>query len=426
MTARLTWIRAASLVALVIDEAHKATGSYAYVTAVRLLTDAGVRFRILALSATPGTTTDKVQVVVRNLHIAAIEFRSEDDEDVARYTHKRNVDVRVVQPSQAMHDATVLYTAALRPLVGELMSMRVLGGHHDEFTLLTTPYMFREARTALSSNAALVAELGGRMGRVQQLLMQCHALARGLELLYSCGMRPALEYLLASGEVVEPLRGRSPPFAEALRIMQTCVSGGAAHMPKLTELVKVVRGHFAAAKDAADALRDGRAGAMDGDASGEGDAPAVASTRAIVFSSSRESVKHVMEELAALRAYGVIASEFIGQGESTAAGGRERKRGQTQAEQSAILGAFRKGAINVIVATCIGEEGLDVPQVDLVVFMDAVGIVRLVQRMGRTGRAREGTVVVLAAEGKEHTKWINRNAECVGAVRLACTRAHVC
>jgi excinuclease UvrABC helicase subunit UvrB len=52
------------------------------------------------------------------------------------------------------------------------------------------------------------------------------------------------------------------------------------------------------------------------------------------------------------------------QGDSTARGsGRERQKGQTQAEQSAILAAFRKGSINVIVATCIGEEGLDVPQV---------------------------------------------------------------
>jgi hypothetical protein len=80
------------------------------------------------------------------------------------------------------------------------------------------------------------------------------------------------------------------------------------------------------------------------------------------------------------------AADAALQGDSTArGGGRERKRGQTQAEQSAILAAFRKGSINVIVATCIGEEGLDVPQVDLVVFMDAVGIIRLVQRMGRTG-----------------------------------------
>ena len=34
-----------------------------------------------------------------------------------------------------------------------------------------------------------------------------------------------------------------------------------------------------------------------------------------------------------------------------------------QAEQKKVLADFRAGAFNTLVATCIGEEGLDIPQV---------------------------------------------------------------
>lgn len=41
-----------------------------------------------------------------------------------------------------------------------------------------------------------------------------------------------------------------------------------------------------------------------------------------------------------------------------------------QADQKAVLEDFHKGAFNTLVATCIGEEGLDIPAVDLIVCCD--------------------------------------------------------
>ena len=63
---------------------------------------------------------------------------------------------------------------------------------------------------------------------------------------------------------------------------------------------------------------------------------------------------------------------------------------------------FRGGGYNTLVATCVGEEGLDIGEVDLIVCFDAAkSPIRLVQRMGRTGRKRNGKIVVIVAEGKE-------------------------
>ena len=67
-----------------------------------------------------------------------------------------------------------------------------------------------------------------------------------------------------------------------------------------------------------------------------------------------------------------------------------------------VMRQFREGGYNTLVSTCVGEEGLDIGDVDLIVCFDAhKSPIRLVQRMGRTGRKREGRIVMLVTEGKE-------------------------
>ncbi|KAJ2506629.1 3'-5' DNA helicase, partial [Coemansia sp. RSA 2052] len=88
-----------------------------------------------------------------------------------------------------------------------------------------------------------------------------------------------------------------------------------------------------------------------------------------------------------------ILGDLDGDGDSSAG------RGQTQKEQLAVLARFRTGETNIIVATCVGEEGLDIGEVDLIINYDApASPIRLLQRIGRTGRARRGKVVVFLAK----------------------------
>lgn len=67
-----------------------------------------------------------------------------------------------------------------------------------------------------------------------------------------------------------------------------------------------------------------------------------------------------------------------------------------------VVHKFRNGGFNTLVSTCVGEEGLDIGEVDLIVCFDAQkNPIRLVQRMGRTGRKRQGRIVVILAVGRE-------------------------
>jgi ERCC4-related helicase len=73
--------------------------------------------------------------------------------------------------------------------------------------------------------------------------------------------------------------------------------------------------------------------------------------------------------------------------------------GINQKLQKKVVNDFRAGGYNVLIATSIGEEGLDIGSVDLIICFDALkSPIRLVQRMGRTGRARQGRIVLLMTE----------------------------
>ncbi|MFW5978339.1 MAG: ERCC4 domain-containing protein, partial [Halohasta sp.] len=99
---------------------------------------------------------------------------------------------------------------------------------------------------------------------------------------------------------------------------------------------------------------------------------------------------------------------FVGQGD------KEGSDGMTQNEQQETLDAFRAGEFEVLVSTSVAEEGLDVPEVDLVLFYEPVPTaIRSIQRKGRTGRQDEGRVVVLLANDTrdEAYFWISRRKE---------------
>ena len=79
--------------------------------------------------------------------------------------------------------------------------------------------------------------------------------------------------------------------------------------------------------------------------------------------------------------------------------------GQSQKQQQQILQEFKAGKYNVLVATCIAEEGLDIGEVDLLICYEGISSpTRLLQRKGRTGRKRTGRVVILLTEGSEYQK----------------------
>jgi Fanconi anemia group M protein len=112
--------------------------------------------------------------------------------------------------------------------------------------------------------------------------------------------------------------------------------------------------------------------------------------RVLVFANIRATAEVLVDRL---RDRGYRAALFIGRAE-----GKHGPR-MSQDEQMRTLKAFRDGMYNVLVATSVGEEGLDIPECGLVVFYEpAVSGIRYIQRRGRTGRKLPGKAVILVAD----------------------------
>ncbi|MDE1850828.1 MAG: hypothetical protein KGH54_03480, partial [Candidatus Micrarchaeota archaeon] len=107
---------------------------------------------------------------------------------------------------------------------------------------------------------------------------------------------------------------------------------------------------------------------------------------AIVFVQYRSTIKMIA---GLLNANGISARAFVG-----------KKGGITQEQQKMTISDFRNGKFRVLVSSSIGEEGLDIPTVDLVVFYEPIASeIRNIQRRGRTGRLYSGDVYLLVTRG---------------------------
>ncbi|XP_036240733.1 Fanconi anemia group M protein [Molothrus ater] len=391
---------------LVIDEAHKALGNHAYCQVVRELSKYTNQFRVLALSATPGSDTKAVQQVISNLLIAQIEVCAEDSPEIQPYSHERQVEKIVVPLGEELVEFQNIYIKVLEAFAGRLIKVGVLS-RRDIPSL--TKYQIILARDQYRKNPS-AQHAGIHQGIIEGDFALCISLYHGYELLLQMGIRSLFIYLWGIMDGSKGLSrtkselGHNQDFMELYQQLQdmfsdtavTPESGSAGKSttalekkkefvyshPKLKKLEEIVIEHFRSWKQGGSAGED-RSEGSPGD------------TRVMIFSSFRDSVQEIAEMLARLSP-AVRAMTFVGHssGKST--------KGFTQKEQLEVVRRFREGGYNTLVSTCVGEEGLDIGEVDLIVCFDAQrSPVRLVQRMGRTGRRRHGRIVVILAQGRE-------------------------
>ena len=113
-------------------------------------------------------------------------------------------------------------------------------------------------------------------------------------------------------------------------------------------------------------------------------------SRILIFTRFRDTAVEVVETLEQLEDARV--SRFVGQSS------RGSDKGFSQKKQVEVLEGFRNSEFNILVATQVGEEGLDIPECNLVIFYDCVpSVVPYIQRKGRTGRRFPGRVVIFVA-----------------------------
>ncbi|XP_020280722.1 Fanconi anemia group M protein isoform X2 [Pseudomyrmex gracilis] len=329
--------------------------------------------RVLALSATPGNKLDNVHEVIQNLHISHLELRDENSSDIVPYINKRKVDIILVPLSNELLKFKERYIFIMDPHVKLLIRCNVLKGQTANISKGRIFHLLRDYKTKTDKS--------GNYGQIMKSLNILLTMYHAYDLLIRHGLRAFFHFYQTHSDKfwmreeihlrdllhdIESYLGPFPEVYPSGQISETPTNIVFGHN-KFHKLKELLEHHF---KKNDNDQKD---------------------TRAIVFVEFRDIVNEVYVLL--MQSKPLIRPQmFVGQA------------GQKQKQQLKALEDFRNNRVNVLISTSIGEEGLDVGEVDLIICFDVSqhSPIRLVQRMGRTGRKRDGHIIVLVTDGKEH------------------------
>jgi Fanconi anemia group M protein len=347
---------------LVIDEAHRTSGEYPYSYIAKRYMNSASNPRILALTASPGSNRAHVDAVCKELFIEAIEARDRDDADVRPYVQTRHFEWVSIRLPPDFIRMRRLFEKVLKQ---DLEFLKRGGVVKSSAVNHLRKKMLLDLQGELAARASEDPAYYPYLSSIAAAFKIYHC----IELLETQGIYPLYEYLKKlrsdSSKAAKRLMN-DYNFKTAVMLAESLYNSKEDH-PKLEKLLSMVRG-------------------------GE---------TVIVFAQYRASVKLILNRL---EEKGISATELIGQ-----AG-----KGISQKEQIKRLDDFRQGKYQVLVATSVGEEGLDIPSVDRVIFYEPVpSAIRSIQRGGRTARVRPGKVSVLVAEGTrdEAYYWSSQHRE---------------
>ncbi|WP_303299605.1 DEAD/DEAH box helicase [Haloferax volcanii] len=358
---------------LTFDECHRASGDYAYVyIAERYHADAENPL-VTGMSASPGGDEEAILEVCENLGIVDVEVMTEEDADVSEYTHDTDVEWNRIQLPDEILEIRDALNEVITDRLEKLKQLGVTKSTKPDISQKKLNRMRAELQRLMNadksegykgmSTHAEVMKLRRAVELVETQSVESvrRYFERQRNAARSSGASKASQRLVAEPKVREAMRkaesfdGLHPKFRKT-RIL-------------LAETLGIQNGE-----------------------------------RVIVFTESRDTAEALTEFLS--ESFSV--RRFVGQGD------REGSDGMTQNEQQETLDKFRNGEFEVLVSTSVAEEGLDVPEVDLVLFFEPVPTaIRSIQRKGRTGRQADGRVVVLLAEDTrdEAYFWISRRRE---------------
>ncbi len=360
---------------LIVDECHRTVGNYAYVFIGERYNASANNPLLLGMTASPGSDAEQVAEICRHLSITIVESRIETDPDVRPYVHEREIEYHMVDlPEDLWLAVSVLNTMI-----------------DDRLTSLAALNYRVPKREALSMKAlnALMAQIQSRMqekDKTAYAAISIHAelmkLRHGVTLAESQGTTALKAYLLrleAEGAGGAGSKASKRIYADERfqRLLALCTNWTKELHPKADEVVRVIREQLITTSD----------------------------SRIMVFATYRDGVQMLVDHL---EEAGIPAKRFVGQAS------HDSDKGLTQKEQIAAIKQFREGEYPVLVATSVGEEGLDIPSTDLVIFYEAVpSEIRSIQRKGRTGRNAAGKIIVLVTKGTtdETYRWVSNTRE---------------
>ena len=336
---------------VIFDEVHRTTGDYAYSSIAEYFENSNTR--LLGMTATLPSEHEKATEILTRLRISSVAERTEISPDVKPYIKETNTEWINVELPPELQSIQKLLKSAL----------------NERYDLLQKNGLPLNNQQSLSALLRLRPFVLSKSRKSAKPLFSGIRIHYALNILEAHGITPFLQFCKRAqakkGAGVKDLFEIDPNFTKALSLAKEAKSNGIEHskIPKLKEILDSVPG------------------------------------KALIFTSYRDSVDMIHTQLNDM---GISAGILIGKAGDT---------GLKQKKQIEVVQKFRDGEFQVLVATRVGEEGLDIAEVNQVIFYDNVpSSIRFIQRRGRTGRKDTGKLVVLIAKNTidETYYWIGK------------------
>jgi len=349
---------------IIFDEAHRAVKKYSYTFIAKKFVEQAKDYRIVGLTASPGWNIERIEEVINNLYIKNIEIRTGEEKDIKKYMagiEIKKVDVELNNELNNIRDLIIKAIDLRISKIKELdPSIDINKGKKDILKWI------EEIKKNL--------EIRGRDYRLKEiveLLSETLKIYHALEVLETQTLYTFISYFKdiendirkskADYEVLGDIR-----IKKAIYLAKEYINKNIEH-PKLLKLIEILKEN----KD----------------------------KKIIVFAQIRKTLDRIKEYC---DKNNIKAEKFVG------------KKEMSRSEQMKLLKDFSEGRFNVLLSTSVGEEGIDIPKVDIVVFYEPVpSEIRYIQRKGRTGRGEIGEVIILVTKNTmdERFYWVSIRKE---------------
>ena len=342
---------------LIEDEAHRCIKNYDYNFIAKKYKEQSKNPRIIGLTASPGSESAKIKEICKNLSIEEVELRTRESEDVKEYLQELEFEKIMIDFPPELEEIRHVLTKLSDQYIEELKRRKVLWTIPSKTKLIE---LQKRLMAGISRGNRNFNYMLGVSACAQAIKIQ-HA----LELLETQTLLGFNKYLkeLYNQATKKQSRGVVKLVAKAefnFALMQSneLLAKNSEH-PKVEEILRIIKREIS-------------------------DNP---SAKIIIFTQFRETATTISKRLNEIEK--IKAKIFVGQA-------KRNGSGLSQKEQRRIINEFSAGEINVLCATCIAEEGLDIREVNAVIFYESVpSAIRVIQRTGRTARLMKGKLILL-------------------------------